>query len=745
MAMLVGVADYADTDTPDLTGPTDDIQAMHEVLIDQLGVPAENICVLQDAAATQEAVEAAFQRRLVDNARPGDSVFFYFSGHGSRQLDQDREETDGYDETLLLHDYDPGGEGGRLVDDALGGMLGSLHAAMSGGFTAPDIVLIFDACFSGTATRGSPGAFRARQVPPATSGTGWIASGSAGGTDEELSSGLEGMVVLAASRDDTVALEPADGGGGLFTQSLTATLNERASGSTWRQIAHHTARLLEGALEGAEVEQRPTFQGGLDRAVLSGRAGLATSWEVTTQEPLILSGIPMPGWGVGAEVRLLPADTNPATLSSALLPQTMAKITAFDGFQATVELIADAPLHPIQIGDKAILIKAASEGALLPVTFDETLPEGQADALKEQTRLFAEPALAGLMRVSPAFGGGLLITDAQGRIRNHAADDLEAARWLKLHARQHTLRQEARRLQSGELEVQAVPYPRNSTCGEWWEPCPGSAVQVLPACDLWQLEVSNKALYDTHYQIGGVLLASDGCIIGLPEADQHTVIRAATTIRLDPDWAMVAENTGSAPHELLLFGYPADAPLPVPWSELTSDCSNGPPEWMASRGEKPELPPTWTATTLTLIVSANPHLEADACPATCSGEPAPSAVDIQPFLPPDPHPLRAIMQGLSQSGGAVSAAMGTEDLSALPACACDSDGHDTVTLHPGDVVTLDDAASALVISDSVPLLWGEAGFVPLDRRETQVTDCRRPDWPTSTAPEPMACYCCGAP
>lgn len=55
-------------------------------------------------------------RWLVSGARPGDSLFFHFSGHGSQVRDQSNDEQDGYDETILPVDYQ---RAGHIVDDQI--------------------------------------------------------------------------------------------------------------------------------------------------------------------------------------------------------------------------------------------------------------------------------------------------------------------------------------------------------------------------------------------------------------------------------------------------------------------------------------------------------------------------------------------------------------------------------------------------------------------------------------------------
>lgn len=58
------------------------------------------------------SVQAA--RWLTIDNRPGDSLFFHYSGHGGRQIDRSGIEEDGYDETILPLDFETAGQ---IVDD----------------------------------------------------------------------------------------------------------------------------------------------------------------------------------------------------------------------------------------------------------------------------------------------------------------------------------------------------------------------------------------------------------------------------------------------------------------------------------------------------------------------------------------------------------------------------------------------------------------------------------------------------
>ena len=79
---------------------------------------------------------------LVKDARPNDSLFFHYSGHGGRTKDLDGDEDDGYDEVIYPVDFRTAG---HIVDDEMHRLLVSP--------LAPGVRLtaIFDSCHSGSA------------------------------------------------------------------------------------------------------------------------------------------------------------------------------------------------------------------------------------------------------------------------------------------------------------------------------------------------------------------------------------------------------------------------------------------------------------------------------------------------------------------------------------------------------------------------------------------------------------------
>lgn len=79
-------------------------------------------------------------RWLVADAQPGDTLFLSYSGHGGQVPDEDGDEKDGMDETLVPVDYQ---EAGQITDDLLFGILSKMPEGVR-------LFSVFDCCHSGT-------------------------------------------------------------------------------------------------------------------------------------------------------------------------------------------------------------------------------------------------------------------------------------------------------------------------------------------------------------------------------------------------------------------------------------------------------------------------------------------------------------------------------------------------------------------------------------------------------------------
>ena len=145
-ALLVGINDYAPIGPggPDLRGCVNDVRDIAHTL-NSLGIVPANpraMRILTDNRATKENILEGL-KWLIVGANPGDTLIFYYSGHGSQMLDMSGDEIDGKDETICPHDY---ATAGMIKDD-------DFHLVFASLPTGVNLDVILDSCHSGTGTR----------------------------------------------------------------------------------------------------------------------------------------------------------------------------------------------------------------------------------------------------------------------------------------------------------------------------------------------------------------------------------------------------------------------------------------------------------------------------------------------------------------------------------------------------------------------------------------------------------------
>lgn len=144
-AFLVGINDYLPSGDggPDLNGCVNDVKDMANTLV-ICGFDAKDIKICTNKRATKEGILKGLNW-LINKAVKGDSLVFYYSGHGSQVADIDNDETDKKDEIICPADIDFG-ENAYISDDDFKKIFSKLPEGVN-------LEVMLDSCFSGTATR----------------------------------------------------------------------------------------------------------------------------------------------------------------------------------------------------------------------------------------------------------------------------------------------------------------------------------------------------------------------------------------------------------------------------------------------------------------------------------------------------------------------------------------------------------------------------------------------------------------
>lgn len=146
-ALLIGIGEYQNFSR--LPGAPNDARTVAAFLVEHGGFATNDIRLLTDSEATRDNILSAAREWLVDETAAGDEALLFFSGHGFQQWDEDGDEADRKDETLVPVDAYLGGDGqvqGMITDDEIGVLLDDLEGRQ--------VTVVIDACHSGTSTKG---------------------------------------------------------------------------------------------------------------------------------------------------------------------------------------------------------------------------------------------------------------------------------------------------------------------------------------------------------------------------------------------------------------------------------------------------------------------------------------------------------------------------------------------------------------------------------------------------------------
>ena len=314
-ALFVGVDNYRfsrtqipGADFSDLKGAVGDTlrfqAAMGDLYAVAPGKPDTDGCdpgtggstTLLNACATRARILAALDAQIAAR-KPGDTLLFYFAGHGSRYRDDENSQDTGYNGTILPYDArNPDGSPGDIFDIELKQRKDRATAA------GIYFVSIFDSCNSATATRdGAAG--QSRSVPEYTGPMPELAQQAAG---PRAAGGY--WVHLAAAQDGEEAQETASGAvgerAGVFTTALIDTLGmpgmrDATFGDIIREVQLRVAQR-------GHVAQNPSAEGTLNASFGSRNRSAILFDASTSGDRTVLAAGTLSGVTAGSTFALYP-------------------------------------------------------------------------------------------------------------------------------------------------------------------------------------------------------------------------------------------------------------------------------------------------------------------------------------------------------------------------------------------------------------------------------------------------------
>lgn len=275
-ALIVGINDYAPIGSggPDLNGCINDARDMANTLVICGFAPAK-IKILTNQNATRSNI-LNYLKSLVSTSVKGDSIVFYYSGHGTRVANIGADyEIDGLDEAICPHDY---ASAGVIRDDDFKTILSKLKAGVN-------LEVIFDCCHSGSGTRKMDLALdmdfsyeAARFIPPMLEDEFYMTYASEITTSKNQTFTTKALVPVAgmnhtmwaASKDDQVSMEGNMNGQirGYFTYHFCKILRA-TNGNIVRKTLDKQIAMALAAMGAAQINQTESLKTEFSQKIFS--------------------------------------------------------------------------------------------------------------------------------------------------------------------------------------------------------------------------------------------------------------------------------------------------------------------------------------------------------------------------------------------------------------------------------------------------------------------------------------------
>lgn len=285
-ALLIGVGKYQNPEF-NLPGIDLDINMMQKAA-KLMGF--DNIKTILDEQTTLSNVTKTMEDYLINGVSNNDRVLIYFSGHGTHIPDESGDEVDKVDEVLTMHDLKRATIAGKpslagvLVDDKLNDILKRIPSK--------NILLLLDACNSGTATKGitlSRGTLGEDlpTIPKTIQYDGMPVVSDKGNFMTQTKSQNDNYVAISAAGDTESA--QATSKGSLFTLGILAAINQSAIDSsplTANTLKTHSTNFIK--LENTKAPFTPRLSGNTQLAnkaikIRASEHGSGETWKRLTQ------------------------------------------------------------------------------------------------------------------------------------------------------------------------------------------------------------------------------------------------------------------------------------------------------------------------------------------------------------------------------------------------------------------------------------------------------------------------------
>jgi len=340
IALIIAVGEYNPNFGLSPISSKNDIQLVKSGLI-KMGFIDSEILQIVDKQADKTGVFNAFNK-ILEVVHEGDIVFVHYSGHGQQISDNNNDESDGFDESLVLYNAhskfsDKYNGENHLRDDELEKIFNDLRLKLG---ATGQLIVTLDCCHSGTASRGDH-LSRGINTPFVLPNT--IAVNGTEDTEKGFgitigSKNLAKFVILSGATAEQLNSETIDEEGtacGSLSYALCKSLMSIEKGDSFRKLfALITKQMAENV-----PNQNPQIEGEIDVSIFNTAfVNQAPYYEILAAKDdntfTIVGGL-MSGISLGDSIALYEAGTVSRKNGKSLVAGTVVFV---DNFTAEIKL-----------------------------------------------------------------------------------------------------------------------------------------------------------------------------------------------------------------------------------------------------------------------------------------------------------------------------------------------------------------------------------------------------------------------
>jgi hypothetical protein len=366
------------------------------------GFEKGNTTLLINEQATIDNIRSAFDKLIV-NTKPNDVVVIHISAHGCQVEDDNGDEIDGLDESIVSYNAVQPTKSTDfkkdvtqyLRDDELGEMIDEIR---QGAGKNGEVLVIMDNCHSGSGTRAIENVYRGgepafRSKSPAKP---YAKESSVSGDNFSQASNLAPYIVVSASRADELNKEIRIGntGYGSLSYAVSKAMDNLHHHSTYQGFYTNVLATMNEVVP----KQHPVIEGNaLNKTFWKGDFKTKPLFynviKIKEEQVIDIDGGIISGISKGSVIHLYPIDTYDTTKSKAIAIGT---VILSENFKATVELDRPIPLNSTAYW--AFVKKVYYPVSLVGISFETTGENGEAPLSAERKKQYTD-ILSGLEQV----------------------------------------------------------------------------------------------------------------------------------------------------------------------------------------------------------------------------------------------------------------------------------------------------------------------------------------------------------